>query len=294
MSADELDVIGSGRDATAAPSVAARSPWPFLKSEFKIVFTRRRNLVMLAVVAAFPLVMGLVLRVAAPNAGGPASDLYSQLAGNGVYLAFIALTTLIILVLPLVVAVVAGDSIAGEAGLGTLRYLLAAPTGRTRLIAVKYTVIVAFAAASTLIVAAVGTVTGVALFSAGPVALLSGLTVSFGDGLLRVLLMALYLTAALAAIGAIGMAISAFTEHAIGAMAAVLILSVLSEVLDSVPQLAPIAPYLPTHWWNSATALLQSPVGTSALLHGLLSFAVYAVLACAIAWARFTSTDVTS
>jgi hypothetical protein len=36
------------------------------------------------------------------------------------------------------VAVVAGDSMAGEAGYGTLRYLLAVPAGRVRLLTVKY------------------------------------------------------------------------------------------------------------------------------------------------------------
>ncbi len=67
---------------------------------------------------------------------------FNQLAGNGVFLTFIALSTLLILVLPVVVAVVAGDSVAGEAGYGTLRYLLAVPAGRTRLLAVKFAAIV--------------------------------------------------------------------------------------------------------------------------------------------------------
>ena len=58
---------------------------------------------------------------------GPGAAFFNQLAGNGVFLTFIALSTLLVLVLPLVVAVVAGDSIAGEAGYGTLRYLLAVP-----------------------------------------------------------------------------------------------------------------------------------------------------------------------
>jgi ABC-2 type transport system permease protein len=98
----------------------------------------------------------------------------------------------------------------------------------------------------------------------------------------------------MAALGAIGLAISTLTEHAIGAIAAIMILVVTSEVLDNVPQLAAIGPYLPTHWWLSFDALLRAPVDTTTLLHGLLSFAVYAVLAGAFAWARFTSADITS
>jgi ABC-2 type transport system permease protein len=95
-----------------------------------------------------------------------------------VFLTFIALSSLLILVLPVVVAVVAGDSVAGEAGYGTLRYLLAVPAGRTRLLAVKFAVIVTFGLCATFIVSAVALVAGAALFPVGPVTLLSGTTVS--------------------------------------------------------------------------------------------------------------------
>jgi ABC-2 type transport system permease protein len=98
----------------------------------------------------------------------------------------------------------------------------------------------------------------------------------------------------MAALGAIGLAISTLTEHAIGAIAAIMILVVTSEVVDNVPQLSAVGPYLPTHWWLSFDSLLRVPVDTATLLHGLLSFAVYAVLFGSFAWARFTSSDVTS
>ena len=100
--------------------------------------------------------------------------------------------------------------------------------------------------------------------------------------------------AAMAAVGAIGLAISTFTEHAIGAIAAVVVLIVASEVVDQIPQFAVVAPYLPTHWWNMFDSLLRTPVDTTTMWHGLLSFGVYATLFWLIAWARFTSGDVTS
>jgi len=230
-----------------------------------------------------------------PQGGnGPGVAFFNQLAGNGVFLTFIALSTLLILVLPVVVAVVAGDSVAGEAGYGTLRYLLAVPAGRTRLLAVKFAAIVVFGLAATVIVSAVSLAVGAALFPVGPVTLLSGATVPLAEGLLRVLFVTLYVAAAMAALGAIGLAISTLTEHAIGAIAAIAILVVTSEVVDQVPQLAAIGPYLPTHWWLSFDSILRAPVDTSTLLKGLLSFGVYAVLFGSFAWARFTSADVTS
>jgi ABC-2 type transport system permease protein len=72
------------------------------------------------------------------------------------------------------------------------------------------------------------------------------------------------------------------------------VIALASEVADSVSQLDVIHPYLPTHWWLSFDSLLRTPIDTSTLLKGLLSFGVYAVLCCAFAWARFTSADVTS
>ncbi|HEX6451882.1 MAG TPA: ABC transporter permease [Trebonia sp.] len=285
-----------------APS-SVRAYWRLLASELRLVFGRRRNQLLLLVVALFPLLIGIALKVASPKGAsgggggnGPNSGaaFFNQLAGNGVFLTFIALTMLLILVLPVVVAIVAGDSMAGEAGHGTLRYLLAVPAGRTRLLSVKYLSIVAFAAAATFIVAIVALLVGVVLFPVGPVALLSGTTVSLADGLLRVFLVTLYISAAMAAIGAIGLAISTLTEHAIGAIAALMILVVGSEVVDQVPQFASAGPYLPTHWWTMFDSLLRSPVDTTTLWHGLLSFVIYAVLFCLFAWARFTTSDVTS
>ena len=302
MSTAEAPALPAPGPAPAAP--AARNParaWLRLfGAELRLVFRRRRNLLLLAVTAVFPVVIGIALRVAAPhpqggNGGnGPGVAFFNQLAGNGVFLTFIALSTLLILVLPVVVAVVAGDSVAGEAGYGTLRYLLAVPAGRTRLLAVKFAAIVVFGLAATVIVAAVSLATGAALFPVGPVTLLSGATVPLAEGLLRVLFVTLYVAAAMAALGAIGLAISTLTEHAIGAIAAIAILVVTSEVVDQVPQLAAIGPYLPTHWWLSFDSILRAPVDTSTLLKGLLSFGVYAVLFGSFAWARFTSADVTS
>jgi ABC-2 type transport system permease protein len=272
----------------------------FLRNELRVTFFRRRNQLLLLVAALFPLLIGIGLKAAAPHGGGgsgPSSGgaaFFNQLAGNGVFLAFIALSLLLILVLPVVVAIVAGDSIAGEAGYGTLRYLLAVPAGRTRLLLVKYATIVVWCVAAVFIVSAIALAVGAVLFPVGPVTLLSGTTVSVAAGLVRVLWVTLYICAAMAAVGAIGLAISTFTEHAIGAIAAVMILVVASEVVDNIPQFATVAPYLPTHWWNSFDSLLRTPIDTTTLWHGLLSFLVYAVLFVLIAWARFTSSDVTS
>jgi ABC-2 type transport system permease protein len=287
---------GTPLAAHARPRNGLRTWLRLLGSELHLMFRRWRNLALLGVLVVLPVVLGIGLRVSSPDGGGggPNASFFAQLAGNGVFLSFLALTILLTLVLPLVIAVVAGDSIAGEAGLGTLRYLLTVPAGRTRLLSVKYAAVVIFGLAACLLVSAVSLIMGAILFPIGPVTLLSGTTVSLADGLLRLLWVTLYVAAGMAALAAIGLAISTLTEHPIGAIAAILVLAVASEVADNVAQFAVIHPYLPTHFWLSFDSLLRAPIDTATLLHGLLSFAVYIVIFGSIAWARFTSADVTS
>ena len=297
-----VSVPAPGGGAVFAGGVrrGAVRPWlRLLRSELALVFRRWRNRGLLAVVVAVPILLGIALRVAAggPGGGGGAglgAAFLAQVAGNGVFLAFLSLTIMLTLVLPLVIAVVSGESLAGEANIGTLRYLLAVPAGRARLLSVKYAAVVIFALAACALAAASALIMGVVLFPVGPVTLLSGNTVPLAEGLLRLLFVVLYVAAAMAMLGAIGLAISSLTEHPIGAIAAIMILAVASEVCDNIPQFASIGPYLPTHWWLSFDSLLRTPIDTTELLHGLLSFGVYIVLFGSIAWARFTTADITS
>jgi len=290
--------VAPGAGGTAGRGVVR--PWlRMLRSELGLIFRRWRNLLLLAVLVGIPVLLGVALRVSVPRGGGgggggPGAAFLFQVAGNGVFLSFLALTIMLTLVLPLVVAVVSGDALAGEASTGTLRYLLVVPAGRARLLSVKYAAIVVFSLVSCLLVAASALIMGVVLFPVGPVTMLSGTTMPLSEGLLRLLFVVLYVSAAMAMLGAIGLAISSFTEHPIAAIAAILIIAVASEVADNVPQFAVVQPYLPTHWWLSFDSLLRTPIDTTELTHGLLSIGVYIVIFCSIAWAKFSNADITS
>jgi ABC-2 type transport system permease protein len=190
-----------------------------LRSELRLLFGRRRNQALLVVLALVPVLIGVAIRVstgeAEPGEGPPFLD---RVSGNGLFLAFTGLATVVPFFLPLTIGVVSGDAVAGEAQAGTLRYLLTVPVSRARLLLVKYGGLVAFALAASLLVALVGLLVGWALFPTGDVTLLSGTTIPVASAVGRAGLVALYVTASLAGLAAIGLAVSTFTEVPVAAM----------------------------------------------------------------------------
>jgi ABC-2 type transport system permease protein len=196
--------------------------------------------------------------------------------------------------LPLAVSAISGDSVAGEANLGTLRYLLAIPAGRTRLLVIKYAAIVIFAVVATLLVATVGTIMGLALFGGGEMTLLSGTQTSLADGVWRLALTTLYLAAQFSALGAIGLFISTLTEQPIGATIAVVLVNVMMFVLNSISQLGWLHPWLLTHWWTAFGDLLRDPIATESIQRGLITALIYAGTFWLAAWARLATKDISS
>ena len=277
-----------------APRISSRPSLRFLRSELTIIFGRRRNLAGLGVLASVPIIMAVAIRVSSPSPGGGGPDFLSAITGNGLFVAFAALAAELPLFLPLAVATIAGDAVAGEANLGTLRYLLTIPAGRTRLLATKFAAIVIFALVATLVVAGVGTIIGLALFGGGDLVLLSGTQTSFAGGLGRLALSCLYLAAQLSALGALGLFVSTLTEQPIGATIAVVLINVMMFICDSISQLAWLHPFLLTHWWTAFGDLLRDPMAGDNISRGLLTALVYAGVFWLLAWARFSSKDITS
>jgi ABC-2 type transport system permease protein len=291
--------VAESRAESAAESRAVRRPAAtrrpstrFLRSELHLIFGRRRNLAGLGVLAAVPIIIGLAAKFSGPEGGG--GGFLGQATSNGIFVGLAALTVELPLFLPLAVAVIAGDTVAGEANVGTLRYLLATPVQRPRLLAVKYLAVLIFTVAAVLLIAVVGVALGFALFGAGPATSLSGSQLSAGAGLWRLTLVCAYLVVCLAALGAIGLFVSTLTEQPIGAAIGIVGLAVISQILDAVPQLSTIHPYLPTHYWLAFGDLLRDPVATEQVTLGMVSAATYAAIFLTAAWARFATKDVTS
>ena len=268
---------------------------PLLVSEISVLFRRRRTWAMLASLALIPVLIALAVRLTSsrpPSGRGPA--FLDQVSQNGLFVSFVGLLVSVPLFLPLTVGVVAGDTIAGEASTGTLRYLLIAPAGRVRLLVVKYLATAVFCLAATLAVAIAGAVIGAALFPIGPVTLLSGDSIGVGESIVRSLLIAAYITVSLLGLSAIGLFISTMTDVPVGAMATTIVLSVVSQVLDSLPQLDWLHPWLFSHYWLGFADLLRQPISWDSFGNNVILQAGYILVFGTLAFGRFTTKDILS
>ncbi|MFC6067578.1 ABC transporter permease [Streptomyces ochraceiscleroticus] len=284
----------------AAEVRVSRGPSPLwtlglLRNEIGMTFRRRRTLVLLAVLALVPVLVGIAIRVQTEDGGargGPA--FISLVTNNGLFLVFTSLAATLPVFLPMALGVVAGDAIAGEAGAGTLRYLLVAPAGRTRLLLVKYASTLVFCLVATLVVATSALAVGALLFGLGEVTLLSGTTVPLAEGLLRALAVAGVVALSLIGVAALGLFVSTLTGSGIAAMAMTVGVVITLQILNTIPQLHAVQPYLFPHYWLSFADLLRDPVYWDDIRRNLGLQAVYALVFGSAAWARFTTRDITA
>ncbi|MGX4690466.1 ABC transporter permease [Streptomyces sp. JNUCC 63] len=287
----------------AEAAVRTPSPlWTFglLRSELATTFRRWRTLALLGVLAAVPVLVGAAVRIETRNGspvgrgGGEGPAFIAQITNNGLFLVFTALAATLPFFLPMAVGVIAGDAIAGEANAGTLRYLLVAPAGRTRLLLAKYATTMAFCLVATLVVAVSALTVGALLFPLGDLTTISGTQIGFAEGLGRALLIALVVAASLTGLAALGLFVSTLTNSGIAAMATTVGLLITVQILDQIPQLHAIQPYLFSHHWLSFADLMREPVYWDGLVKNVQLQALYATVFGTAAWARFTTKDITA
>lgn len=289
----------AGPAAGTTDSSAAPHPlWTLglLRSELATTFRRRRTGVLLGVLAAVPVLVGVAVRIETRDGspvGGEGPPFIAQVSNNGLFLVFTALAATLPFFLPMAVGVAAGDAIAGEASAGTLRYLLVAPAGRTRLLLTKAAVVLAFCLAATFTVAVVALAAGAVLFPLGDPTTISGVRIGFGEGLWRALLIALVVAASLVGIAALGLFVSTLTDSGIAAMATTVGLLIGVQIVDQIPQLHAVHPFLVSHYWLSFADLMREPVLWDDVVKNLELQALYAAVFGSAAWARFTTRDVT-
>lgn len=256
---------------------------------------RPRTWVSIALLVALPTVVAVFLAVSdvAPRPGtGPA--FLSAVLENGALYPAAALAIVLPLFLPVAVAVVAGDAIAGEAQAGTLRYLLIRPVGRTRLLVAKLVSVIAYALMAVVIVAVTAYAVGIQLFGSGPLPSVSGTELSTGAATLRTVLAVLYVGWSMLGVAAVALFLSTLTDSPLAAALGAIALLVTSGVLVGLEASASVQPYLPTRYWLAFVDLFRDPVLYRDLVRGTALQAVYIVVFLGAAWANFMTKDVTS
>ena len=266
--------------------------------ELRKLFRRPRTWVTIAVLNALPVLVAVLVQLTdlAPRPGeGP--PFLSAVLTNGALFPLAALAIVLPLFLPIAVAVVAGDAVAGEAQAGTLRYLLVRPAGRTRLLVAKLVSVIAFVLVTVLVVAGVGYVVGTTLFDAQPVGggtSVSGTSLSQQELAGRSLMAIGYVTVSMLGVAAFGLFFSTLTDSPLAAALGALAVLVASSLLFTLDAASPIAPYLPTRYWLAFVDLFRDPVLWRDVVRGLALQGVHVGVLLTAAWANFTTKDVTS
>lgn len=269
------------------PKTYPGATWRLLGSELGLMLSKWRNRIGILVLALVPIMITV--------------GMYQQgnvqiVAGltNGLSVPLLALIAETAMFLPLALAMLSGDSIAGEANQGTLRYLLSVPVGRTRLLLIKYVSLMIGSVIGVLVVLLVGGALGVAFFGAGPSATLSGGQISFSETLGRLLLASAYVCLMLWAVAAIGLFLSTLVDQPMAVTVGVMVIVVLMWICMTVPQLDWLHPWLLTNRMQSFTDVMRDPIYWREMSTGAWVALAYIAVFLSAAWARFTSKDISS
>jgi ABC-2 type transport system permease protein len=263
------------------------------------LFRRPRTWFAIALLDALPTLVAVLLAIThiGPRPGqGPA--FLSAVLTNGSLFSVAALAIVLPLFLPIAVAVIAGDSVAGEAQAGMLRYLLIRPVGRTRLLAAKLVSVFVFVAVSVVLVAATGFGVGRLLLGNQPlsaaVTSVSGTNLTPGQVVWRTVIAIGFVTFSMLGVAAVALFLSTLTDSPLSASLGALAFLVGSSLLLTLDAARSLQPYLPTRYWLSFLDLFRDPILWRNVERGVLLQAVYVAVFLGAAWANFATKDVTS
>lgn len=265
--------------------------------ELNKMLRSRRTWVAILMINALPTLVAVLLGLTdlGPRPGtGPA--FLSAVLSDGTLFPLAALAIVVPLLLPIAVALAAGEAIAGEAQAGTLRYLLIRPVGRTRLLVAKLVSVMAFVVLVVVTVAVAAYVCGVLLLGGTPggVASVSGSTLTTPEIVVRTLAALAYAMWSMLGVTAIGLFLSTVVDNPSGAALGTLGVLIASTVLLTLDAASALHPWLPTRYWLSFVDLFRDPILWRNVLRGIGLQSLYVVAFLAAGWANFTTKDITT
>jgi ABC-2 type transport system permease protein len=267
--------------------------------ELRKLIRRPRTWITVFLLCLLPTIVAVFLAVSGvgPRPGqGP--TLLSAVLANGQLFPAAALGIVLPIFLPVAVAVVAGETIAGEANSGTLRYLLIRPVGRTRLLVAKLISVIVFTLVAVLAVAGTGWITGtLVLGKAQPgvaTITVSGTSLTLGQLLTRTALMIGYIAISMLGVAAVSLFLSTVTDSSLGAALGGLSVLIASTVLVALDAAASVRDWLPTRYWLAWVDLFRDPILWHDIQRGLIVQGLWIAVFLGMAWANFSTRDIRS
>ncbi|WP_331448153.1 ABC transporter permease [Streptomyces xanthochromogenes] len=277
-----------------APGYRARHTLP-LRVEALRQLKRRRTLVMGAVLGALP----FVLIVAFAIGGSPSSrngriTLMDTATASGVNFAATCLFVSAGFLLVVPVALFCGDTVASEASWSSLRYLLAAPVPRARLLWSKLAVALGFSAAAIVLLPVVALAAGTAVYGWGPLQIPTGGSLGAGQAVPRLALAVAFVFVSQLVTAALAFWLSTRTDAPLGAVGGAVGLTIVGNVLDAVTALGHWRDFLPAHWQFAWADALQPHLEWGGMLKGSAVSVAYALVLFALAFRGFARKDIVS
>jgi ABC-2 type transport system permease protein len=285
---DRLAALDPGRPPTYDPRKTLR-----LRVEFARQIKRRRTQVAFGLLIVLPLIIAIAFQI-----GGAADSNAPQLVGlatsGGFNFALFTEFASVGFLLVVVVALFCGDTVASEASWASLRYLLAQPVPRSRLLRQKLAVAGTLCVAANVVLPVWAFIVGGLFFGWSPAR--SPIGGSFGSGAstLRLLVVVVFICGQLFIVAALAFLLSVSVDNPLGAVGGAVMLVVVSSILDQITALDPYRHYLPTHYNYAWVDTLSSPIRYDDMIRGTGLALVYGAIFLGIAFLRFDRKDITS
>jgi ABC-2 type transport system permease protein len=286
---DKLAGLGPGN----APDFNPRHTL-HLRVEFARQLRRRRTQLVFGILLILPIIIALAFKIGG-DAGNDAPGLVSLATAGGSNFALFTEFAAVGFLLVVVVALFCGDTVASEAGWASLRYLLAAPVPRVRLLRQKLIVAMSLAALAVLSLPAMAMITGIYVFGWARLRLpTTDTALSDGTAAKRMLIIVGYTLVSELVVAALAFLLSVTTDSPLGAVGGAVGLVILSNIIDAVTALGHWREFLPTHWQFAWTDALQPDLVWSGMIKGAVLSTSYAIVFLALAVRRFRNKDVVS
>jgi ABC-2 type transport system permease protein len=268
-------------------------------TELRRQASRPRTRIALACMVALPLVVLIAFEFGGTsdngnNGNGMFTSLVTVATSGGVNFALFTLLVSSSFLLVVVFALFFGDTIASEASWGSLRYLLAIPVPRARLLGVKLIVSLIYSVLALVLLVGTALVAGTIRYGWNPLRSTITDQLSASDALLRVTGAAGYIGLTLLIVAGLAFLLSVTTDAPLGAVGGAVMLQILSSILNQIEALGSIRNFLPTHYNNAWIGLLSTPVQWDGMVRGTIFALAYAVIFFGLSFFRFLRKDIVS